>query len=288
MRERFLTFLSLVPALGLIALLFGASLLYGITQSLGYLPFIQQETLSLEAYRNLLVGPSAANTEFWGALGFSLWVSGAATILSALLALVIVTFIGERLRSSTGSLMLLNLNLAFPHLVWAIGLSLLLAQSGLLARIATLLGLIDAPAAFPVLVRDRFGIGIILHYVTKGTPFLILMLLSVIRSQTEAYSMVAENLGATLWQRLRYVTFPLVLPGLTAGSLLIFAFVFGAYEVPALLGVRFPRMLSVLALEFFRNPDLGSRAEGMAISVIMALVVLAVAATARHLTSRNV
>jgi putative spermidine/putrescine transport system permease protein len=63
--------------------------------------------------------------------------------------------------------------------------------------------------------------------------------------------------------------------------------VFGAYEVPALLGVSFPRMLSVLALEFFRNADLNSRAEGMAISIIMAAIVLLVAGTARYLLLRN-
>lgn len=286
-RGRLALILSLVPALGLIAVLFGASVVYGVAQSLGYLPFIEQETVSLDAYRNVLIGPSVAHTEFWPAVGFSLWVSGASTILSALLALLVVMLIGARLRSGRTTLLVLNLNLAFPHLVWAIGLSLLLAQSGMLARIAAWLGLIDGPADFPVLVRDRYGWGIILNYVTKEVPFLILILLSVVRSQTEEYGIVAENLGATRWQRLRYVTLPLVLPGLTAGSLLVFAFVFGAYEVPAILGVRFPRMLSVLALEFFLNPDLRSRAEGMAISVLMALLVLVVASVARYLSVRK-
>ncbi len=281
------TILSLLPALGLIAVLFGASVIYGVAQSLGYLPFINQDTLSLAAYRNVLIGPSTAQREFWVSLGFSLWVSITATLLAALLALLIATVLGERLRSSTTNVTLLNLNLAFPHLVWAIGLSLLLAQSGLLARIAAATGLIDTPADFPVLVRDRAGAGIIMHYVTKGTPFLILVLLSIMRTQTEELGMVAENLGATRWQRLRYVTLPLVLPGLTAGSLLLFAFVFGAYEVPAVLGVRFPRMLSVLALDFFINADLRSRAEGMAISVMMALIVLIIAATARYLSERK-
>ncbi|PLS80104.1 MAG: hypothetical protein CYG59_09775 [Chloroflexi bacterium] len=184
---------------------------------------------------------------------------------------------GDRGRGTTTGLVILNINLAFPHLVWAVGLSLLLAQSGVVARLATLLGLIAMPAEFPVLIRDQFGIGIILDYVTKETPFLVLILLGILRSQPEAYAVVAENLGATHWQRLRYVTLPQVLPGLTAGALLVFAYVFGAYEVPAVLGVRYPQMLSVLALEFFANPDLHSRAEGMAISVIMAVVVLTVA-----------
>lgn len=171
---------------------------------------------------------------------------------------------------------MLNLNLVFPHLVWAVALSLLLAQSGLLARIAFAFGLIDAPAQFPVLVRDHYGLGIILHYVSKELPFLLLIVLAVVRTQGAQYDLVAENLGATFWQRLRYITLPLVLPALAAGSALVFAFVFGAYEVPALLGVRYPRMLAVLALEFFTNPDLNRRTEGMAISLIISLVTLGV------------
>jgi hypothetical protein len=46
-------------------------------------------------------------------------------------------------------------------------------------------------------------------------------------------------------------------------------------------------MLSILALEFFRNADLNSRAEGMAVSVIMAIIVLVVAGTARYVLLRN-
>ncbi len=286
-------FLSLVPALGLVLVLFGTSVVYGVVQSLGYLPFLGQTSLSLDAYYNVLIGiqpdgtRSVAALEFWNALAFSLWVSVASTVLGALISLLVVMLFGQQLGSSGTALTVLNLNLSFPHLVWAIGLSLLLAQSGLLARIATAAGLIDAPAGFPVLVRDRFGFGIILNYVSKEIPFLLLLMLSILRSQPEEYTTVAENLGASRWQVLRHVTLPLVLPGLTAGSLLIFAFVFGAFEVPAILGVSFPRMLSILALEFFRNADLNSRAEGMAVSVIMAVIVLLVAGTARYVLLRN-
>jgi putative spermidine/putrescine transport system permease protein len=289
-RDRINILLMLAPALGLIIALFGASVVYGVLQSFGYLTLIDQQMLSLAAYRNVLIGPSVAASEFWPALGFSLWVSGASTFLAALGALLLVLLPGQRQRdaSKNNSSSALYLSLAFPHLVWAIGLSLLLAQSGLLARVATALGLMTAPADFPVLVRDRFGFGIILDYVTKEIPFLALIMLAILRSQPEGYDLVAENLGATRWQRLRYVTLPLVMPGLIAGSLLIFAFVFGAYEVPALLGVRFPRMLAVLSLEFFLNSDLRNRAEGMAISIIMALIVLLIAGVARYISVKRV
>lgn len=269
---------SLAPALVLIGTLFGASLIYGFAQSLGYLSFIDQQSVNLDAYRNVLSGAGPAGREFWTSLGFSLWVSSASTLLSVAGALLVAIWLsGRRSISHRFDTLALNWNLAFPHLVWAVGLLLLLSQSGLLARWAASLGWIQTPADFPVVVRDGLGIGIILDYVTKEIPFLTLIILAVLRAQPGSYDLVAENLGANAWQRLRYVTLPLIMPNLTAGALLVFAFVFSAYEVPAVLGQRYPRMLAVLAFDFFTNPDLRSRAEGMAISLILALIVLLVA-----------
>lgn len=279
--------LSLAPALLVVGLLFVASVLYTLAQSLGYLTIIDERSLSLDAYRAVLLGPSLASAELWGSLLFSLWVSLASTLLAALGALGLLLLLTGRASPGSGSLLLLNLNLAFPHLVWAIALSLLLGQSGFLARLAGSLGLIAGPADFPLLVRDRYGLGIILHYISKEIPFLTLILLAVWRSQPTAYQLVAENLGATRWQRVRYVTLPLLTPALLAGSLLVFAFIFGAYEVPAVLGVPFPRMLAALALSFFLDADLAHRAEAMVISVLMAVVVVGVALLAQALATRQ-
>jgi len=270
--------LSLAPALALVVVLVGASLAYGVAQSLGLMAVIGQNTVSLDAYRSLLSGHGPAGREFWSALGFSLWVSVTATIVSAALALLLAVGLASRPGGGAADTLALNWNLAVPHLVWAVALLLFLAQSGLLARLAAAGGLIELPAEFPVLVRDRYGLGLILHYVSKETPFLALIVLAMLRSQPTGYAQVAANLGANRWQRLRYVTLPFVMPGLLAGALLVFAFVFSAYEVPAVLGVGYPRMLSVLALRFFTDPDLRARADGMAVSLILTAIVLAVAA----------
>lgn len=277
---------ALAPALALVGLLFGTAISYGLAQSLGYLTLIGQRTVGLGAYRAIVAGDGALAREFWVALGFSLWVSGAATLLSVAGTLLLVLLFPRR-RAGRRGLTVLHLNLAFPHLVWAIALLLLLGQSGLLARLAAALGLIGGPADFPVLVLDRFGLGIIIHYVLKEVPFLTLIALAILRAQPEGYDAVAANLGAGPFQRLRHVTLPLILPGLTAGALLVFAFIFGAYEVPAILGVRYPRMLAVVALDLFAHPDLRMRASAMAISVIMAAVTIALAVLGRALTLRR-
>lgn len=289
MRDKliFSPWISLAPALILIVILLGASLIYGVAQSLGLMSVIGQDSFSFAAYRNLITGQGIAGREFWGSLAFSLWVTLASTFLSAVLALLLAVWLSELKHTGGAENLALNWNLAVPHLVWAVALLLFLSQSGLLARWAATLGLIQGPADFPVLVRDSKGIGIILHYVSKEVPFLALIVLAVLRRQFASYQQVAENLGATRWQRLRYVTFPMVAPALMSGTLLVFAFIFSSFEVPALLGVNYPRMLPALALRFFSDPDLRSRSDGMAISLIITIIVLAVAAISLKMSDQN-
>ncbi len=286
MRNKFFSspWFALSPALLIVSVLLGASLAYSVAESLGLMAVIGQDTLSLDAYHNLLFGQGLAGQEFWGSFGFSLWISVTSTLISAAAALALALWFAERGSTHSGlNTFALNWNMAFPHLVWAVAFLLVLSQSGLFARWAVSLGWIHSPADFPVLVRDRFGIGIILDYVSKEIPFLTLIILAILRAQPVGYGMIAENLGANRWQRLRYIILPLVMPALLAGSLLVFAFIFSSYQVPALLGVGYPRMLPVLALRFFSDPDLRSRADGMAISLDITLVVLAVAALSlRH------
>jgi putative spermidine/putrescine transport system permease protein len=283
MRDKFIfsPWLSLAPALTVILVLLGASLFYAEAESVGYISVIGQSQISLDAYRNTL----NLNSEFWTSLEFSLWISIASTAISSAIALLLAVWLSER-RGNTDTLAL-NWNLAFPHLVWSVALLLFLSQSGLFSRWATSLGLISTPAEFPVLVRDRFGIGIILSYIGKEIPFLTITILSILRSQPVGYDVVAENLGASRWQRLRYVTIPQVTPALLAGSLLVFGFIFSSYEVPALLGVGYPRALPVLALRFFLDPDLRARSEGMVISLIITLIVMVVAVVSLRMGERK-
>jgi len=68
----------------------------------------------------------------------------------------------------------------------------------------------------------------------------------------------------------------------------VFAFTFGAFEVPGILGVRFPRALPVLSLRFFLDADLNARAEAMALSVIITAITMALVAGYMWLSRRGV
>lgn len=263
--------LLLAPAVLVLLVLFGGGLLYSLLQSLGWQPLIGQYDLSLDAYTHLIFS-DAYSEIFWSGLAFSLWISAVSTLISAGLALGIVWLIYRAAHGTRLWTFLLQFNLPVPHLVAAVGMLFLISQSGLISRGAAILGFIDIPSDFPVMVRDTNGIGIIITYVWKESPFIAVILLGVLRSASDAYDATARNLGASSWQRFQYILLPLVAPALLSASMIVFAFTFSAYEIPALLGVRYPRVLPVTALRFFLDSDLGARAEGMALSMIITLI----------------
>lgn len=285
--ERWRIPLMLAPTMAIILVLFVGSLGYGFLQSLGYQPNIGNYTLSLDAYVRVMFSEQFAE-QFWRGLLLTLWVSLVSTFVSIVIAigcalLLRQTFVGKRL-----STFLFQLNLPVPHLVIAIGMIFLFSQSGLLARVLAQMGLIGSPSDFPVMVRDSGGIGIILTYIWKEVPFFGIIVLAILQSLGEDYEDLARSLGANRWQRFRHVILPLIMPGLLSASIIVFAFTFGTYEIPKLLGVRFPEMLPVITLKFFLNPDLNSRAEGMALSMIIAGIVLGLVILYMWISNRTI
>lgn len=263
--------LMLAPTLVILGALFFGGLGDGLLQSFGYQPEIGHTTLSLDAYRNLLFD-TLYRKDFWYGLLLTLWVSIASTLLAVALALPCALLLRQTFMGKQLAVFLFQVNLSVPHLVIAIGMIFLFSQSGITARVAGQLGLIRGPAEFPVLVRDRYGIAIIFAYLWKELPFVGIVIIANLNGSGTTFEQVARNLGATRWQRFRYIIIPLVAPGLLSASIIVFAFVFGTYEIPQLLGVRFPRMLPGMALDFFLAPDLNARPLGMALSMIIAVL----------------
>jgi putative spermidine/putrescine transport system permease protein len=282
--ERWRVPAMLAPALLVVVVLFGGGLAYGLLQSLGWQPLIGRTELSLHAYVNLLSGEAYAE-QFWTGLRLSLWISLASTVLSAVLAVAAALLIRGTVSGKRLAIFLFQFNLPIPHIVAAVGILFLLSQSGLISRLGAQIGLLDGPSDFPILVRDRFGIGVILSYVWKEVPFVGVIVLAVLQSLSEDYEDIARNLGANAWQRFVHVIVPLIGPALLSTSIIIFAFTFGAYEVPGTLGVLFPRTLPVLSLRLFTDADLSARAEAGALSMMIAAIVMVLVAGYMWLTN---
>lgn len=107
----------------------------------------------------------------------------------------------------------------------------LLQQNGLINNWMLQLGIVNSPLQ---LVHNFTGTTIGMVHIML--PFLILPLYASLRSIDRNYIKAAASLGATPSQAFWQIFFPLSLPGLIAGTLLVFVLCLGFYVTPALLG----------------------------------------------------
>jgi len=267
MSERLKITLLLLPALSVIALLFFGGLLAGLLRSFNYMPVIGLVDPDLSAYLAVFT-----DKEFYWSFLLTFHIAFTSTAISAVLAIGAALLLRRQFLGRAVVNFLFQLNLTVPHLVGAIGILYLFSQSGSFARLAAEWGMINRPGDFPALVFDPYAIGIILQYVWKEIPFIGVIVLANMQSIGEDYESVARSLGATRWQAFRHVLLPLIFPGVLSASILVFAFTFGAYEIPAILGASYPAALPVLAYRKYTDVDLAARPEAMAMAIIIALL----------------
>jgi spermidine/putrescine transport system permease protein len=103
---------------------------------------------------------------------------------------------------------------------------------------------------------------------------MILPLYTNLEKHDPALLDAAQDLGANAWQRFWHVTWPLSLPGVFSGSVLVFIPVLGMFAVPDILGGTGDILIGNLIKDQF----LGTRdwPLGSTLSIMLMLVVLAI------------
>jgi putrescine transport system permease protein len=143
----------------------------------------------------------------------------------------------------------------------------LLKNNGVINNILMSLGIIHEPL---ILLQTDFAvyIGIVYSYL----PFMILPLYSNLEKHDPTLLEAAADLGARPYVSFLRITLPQSLPGIVAGSLLVFIPAVGEYIVPSLLGRTDQLMIGrVLSDEFFENRD-WPVASTVAIIILVVLV----------------
>jgi putrescine transport system permease protein len=144
----------------------------------------------------------------------------------------------------------------------------LLKNNGVINNVLLALGVIHAPLT---LMQTDFAvyIGIVYSYL----PFMLLPLYANLEKHDPSLLEAAADLGARPWRAFVRVTLPLSVPGIGAGSLLVFIPAVGEYVIPTLLGRTDQLMIGrVLSDEFFANRD-WPVASAVAILMLVLLVV---------------
>ncbi len=204
----------------------------------------------------------------WHALWWSASTALVATALAGIAA-VLVGVVARRGRRIDRLTQLLSvLPLPIPHIVAAVVGVLLLAQSGLLARLAYAAGMIHTPAQMPVLVADRLGIGFTLTLAWKEFPFLALVTFSLLATRGVAMEEAARTLGADAWTALRRVTVPMLWRGLLPAMVVVFIVIAGSYEAATLLGPSNPLPLPTLTYDRYLDIDLTRRGDAYVLTML--------------------
>jgi putative spermidine/putrescine transport system permease protein len=268
-RERRAIWLILPTMLVLTALFIGG-FLFGILQSLGFFSVIadEEQRISLDAYFAVF-----QNETVRAGIILTFRVALLSTILSTVIALAISLMISRTKRFQSILIAITQFNIPIPHVVAATGILLTFSQSGLVSRLSNHFGITEGSSGFPIITNDPFGYGIIMSYLWKEIPFMCVLILSALRGPVTSLDETAKTLGASYGYRLRKIILPYIFPAILSGTIIVFAFSFGSYEVPYLLGEPYPSTVSVVAYQLYTDRDLANRPTAMALATITSFVI---------------
>ncbi len=143
----------------------------------------------------------------------------------------------------------------------------ILKDEGLLNNFLIAIGLIDAPLV--ILHTDwAVYIGLVYSYL----PFMVLPLYATLEKMDLTLLEAAADLGCRPFRAFLLITLPLSMPGIVAGSMLVFIPSVGEFVIPDLLGGPDTLMIGkVLWVEFFTNRD-WPLASAVAVAMLVMLV----------------
>jgi putative spermidine/putrescine transport system permease protein len=236
-----LTILLLLPAMFWLIVVYLGSLFALLLQSFYYLDDFSGviiKELTLNTYGNLI---AAANREI---VIRTLMMSAAVTFACAIIAFPIANYAARYAHGKTKALFYLAIMMPLwsSYLVKVYAWKLLLAKEGIITWAFTklhLMWMIDGLLALPVIGGPSLSIsyiGTFIVFTYLWLPYMILPIQTALERVPLSLIESAADLGAKPYQIFWTVIFPLVLPGVVAGSIFTFSLTLGDYIVPQIVG----------------------------------------------------
>lgn len=163
----------------------------------------------------------------------TLLMSITATAITLLVAFPVAYYIAKIARGKTRNILFLACLLPFwvSELVRVFGWMILLRETGVLSGFLVAIGVLSQPVEF--LYNDAI---VMLGLVYTSILFMVVPLLSSLDSLDDSLVEAGYDLGGTSWTILREIVIPHAMPGIVAGSIVVFMLSLGNYLTPALLG----------------------------------------------------
>jgi putative spermidine/putrescine transport system permease protein len=218
---------------------------------------------------------------YLGALGRTLQLGGL-TVLGTLIVGFPLAYLIARHpnRFSLSLFTLLYVSSLTSIVIRGLGWITLLGTNGPINRTLLDLSIISAPVPF---IGNVYGASIaMVHYML---PFMVLTLIPVVQTIEPALEEAAAGLGASFWRTFRSIVIPLALPGIVAGSLLVFAMTIGAFVIPRMVGGTTMHLMSLLIDQ--QMLTVFNYALAATLAFILLLLVMGVVASASLIVQRG-
>lgn len=167
---------------------------------------------------------------FWRTLQMSLIITAACILLGYPVAWILANL---PMRISNLLMILVLLPFWTSLLVRTSAWKVMLQQQGVINDTLVWLGLVD-DAARLIIINNQIGTIVAMTHILL--PFMILPMYSVMQTIKPTYVRAAKSLGATNWTAFWRVYFPQSIPGIGAGSILVFILAIGYYITPEIVG----------------------------------------------------
>lgn len=270
LRDRRLQLLVLLaPGVGYLLLFFGMPLVSALAGSFR----LDDGGLTLQWYERIFTRPSMIR-----GLKTSIFYGVAPVVVSLAVSIPLAlairrNFLGRKLFSG-----FYKLPMAVPGIIVGLMVIVVFERGGFIDRLIAPVGL-----ELPKLVRDDWGVGVIIATVWKQVPFMTLIITSAFASIAEDLRHASRSLGANRLKTFLFVEVPLAMPGITAAILLTFIGSMGSYAIPDVVGPPVARPISVLMVNEFNQGRFG---QVYALGMILSLFAIAVLLAYYALTSR--
>ncbi len=178
---------------------------------------------------------------FFNTLVYTVKLALAVTAIGLVLGYPIAYLMAIKPRYRNLILILIILPLITDVVVRAYGWIVLLSADGLVNKVILWLGLSERPVK--IIFTEVAVVAELLH---ETLAFMILPIAAVLQKIDPSLREAASSLGASKWKTFWLITFPLSLPGVLAGTLLVFALGISAFVGPLVLGGGNVTVMSLL------------------------------------------
>lgn len=211
----------------------------------------------------------------WFTFRVSLWVTLASFVIGYAIAYVMTRVVRRRWIRRLLYIIVIT-PLFTSNIVRSFGWMIILGRSGLVNQSLMGAGVIERPL---VLLNSELSIVIGMTYIM--TPFMVLTVAAVLQNIDSSLEDAARDLGATPLLSFLKVTFPLSVPGVIAGALIVFTLSVSAYVTPSILSGGKKTVMAMLIYQQYATIFNFQFGAALAVALLLTtLVLLALSAVA--------